>query len=94
MATAQATSRVTSIPSAVTASVLAAADLGRVGFLIYNDSSADLYVKYGLEASTTDFTFKLAPGQTYEAPVAPNYVGVITGIWGAVNGAARVTELF
>lgn len=60
---------------------------------IYNDSSADLYVKFGTAASPTDFTVKIPAGGYYEVPGTGPYGGIITGIWSAAVGNARCTEV-
>jgi hypothetical protein len=80
---------VTSSASSVT---LKAANASRRGLYIFNDSSANLYVKFGATASATSFTVKLTAGAFYEMP-APYYRGVVDGIWDSANGSARVTEI-
>ena len=65
----------------------------RVGWSVFNDSTANLFVKFGVTASTSSFTVKIAPGGYYEMPTTPTYQGQIDGIWDAANGNARVTEL-
>lgn len=76
--------------SATTVTVLAANAIRR-GFVIVNDSAADLYLAFAATATTTAFTKKLGPGQEWER--RGGYSGVISGIWSAAGGgAARVTE--
>lgn len=63
---------------------------------ISNESTAILYIKYGSAASLTDYTASVGPTGTngsgyYEFPV-PLYGGIVTGIWAAANGNARITE--
>lgn len=71
--------------------ILAAAE--RHGFFVYNDSNADLYLRFGAgAASTTAFSVKLVAGAFYEGPYS--YDGAVQGIWASAGGgAARVTEL-
>ena len=86
---------VTSVSASVTTTVLLAAQEGlRTGATIYNDSTAVLYVLLGEGvASTTKFSVKLAPGGL--ATLGPgDYAGVVSGIWGVANGAARITEFY
>jgi hypothetical protein len=71
---------------------LLASNSSRKGATIFNDSSADLYVKYGATASTSSFTVKIAAAGYWEMPW-PVYTGAIDGIWGSATGAARITEL-
>ena len=96
MTTIATTAAVTSVASVTTpaaAATLALADPDRVGHILFNASTAVLYVKYGEDASATDYTFKIAAGQGYESPAAPIYRGLITGIWASEDGACQVTQL-
>lgn len=78
--------------SASTGSIVAARTL-RKGLVIYNDSTAVLYLAYASTASLTAFSYKIAAGVTFEMP-QPVYNGAVSGIWDAANGNARVTELY
>jgi hypothetical protein len=60
------------------------------GRTVFNDSTATLYLKYGVTASTTDYTVQIAPGGFFEFPL-PVYPGEVDGIWSAANGNARTT---
>lgn len=60
--------------------------------IIYNDSTAILYVKFGATASTTSFTVKMPADSVYEFPL-PCYTGAVDGIWASATGAARTTEV-
>lgn len=88
-----AISTVSRISASATAITLAAANTIRVGIIIYNDSTADLYIKFGSTASATDFTYLLPPTGTMEALAGVSYIGEISGIWTSATGAAQVTEL-
>lgn len=78
--------------SAVAVSILAANAAGRIGFTVYNDSSANLFLLLGAGASLASFTVRLVPDAYYEVPFG--YSGVVTGIWDAAGaGAALVDEL-
>ena len=80
-----------SITSAVTDTLILAANGARQGASIYNDSTATLYLSYGTNAaSTTAFSVKMTSAGYAEVPFG--YKGQIRGIWSAANGAARVTE--
>lgn len=80
------------VASSASNGALVAANANRLGLLVFNDSSAVLYLKYGETASTSSFTVKIAAGAYWEMP-QPIYLGQIDGIWASANGAARVTEL-
>lgn len=72
---------------------LLAANPDRLGVIVVNDSTATLFLKYGVTASATSFTYKIGPGSTWEMPGVV-YTGIIDGIWDAnAAGAARCTEL-
>lgn len=89
-----ASATVGSVSASATSVTLQAANVGRVGLIIYNDSASSVYVKYGSSASATSFTYKLGPGGTLECgPAGFIYTDIVTGIWDSATGAARVTEL-
>jgi hypothetical protein len=77
--------------SASNVTIMAANEARRVA-MVYNDSTAVLYLKFGATASTTSFTI-LIPSQGYYEFPQPCYSGQVDGIWAAANGSARVTEL-
>lgn len=79
------------VPGSVTSVTLRAANSARLGLMVFNDSTATLFIKFGATASATSFTVKVAPDGYYEFP-QPIYVGIVDGIWDAANGNARVTE--
>jgi len=80
----------TNVAAAAADTAILAANASRVGATIYNDSTANCYLKLGTGASTTSFTAKMGSGSYYEVPFG--YVGAINGYWDAANGYARVTE--
>lgn len=71
--------------------VLLAANGGRKGAAIYNDSTATLYVKLGDNATADDWTVELNQNDYYELPAG--YSGIVTAIASSATGQARVTEL-
>jgi hypothetical protein len=79
------------IASATTSSTILAANSNRKGCTIWNDSTANLFIDFDAEASTTDYAVKISAGGYFEMPF--NYTGVVGGIWDAANGNARVREL-
>jgi len=83
----------TSVAAATSSVVLAAASgNNRKGISVFNDSTATLYLAKGDSASTTLYTVQIAPGGFYECPYG--YSGPLSGIWSAVNGSAKITEVF
>lgn len=82
-------SNVASSASSVT---LLNANSSRQKCLIWNNSTAILYVKLGSDAATTtSCTYKMISDAQWEVPAG--YTGAITGIWASANGAARITEI-
>lgn len=79
---------VASSASSVTLFSASATVKGRV---VWNDSTAVLYLKFGTTASSTSYTVQLAAGAYFEFP-QPLYAGRVDGIWAAANGNARTTE--
>jgi hypothetical protein len=90
---AAATATISRVAASAASVSLLAANENRRRVILYNESTADLYVKFGATASATSYTTKLGPGDTYESPTDWVYTGVIDGIWSAANGAAQITEL-
>ena len=86
------TATVTSATSSTSSVTVLAANTERRGFVVVNDSTATLYLKFGNTSSTTSYTYKLLAGDAVESMLTP-YTGLLTGIWSAVNGSAVVTEL-
>lgn len=87
-----ANANVTSVASSATSVTIFAANGAATKRMIYNDSTAALYLRFGSgAASTSTFTVTLATNTMYEFP-QPTYCGVVTGIWASANGNARVTE--
>jgi hypothetical protein len=80
------------VASSASSGTILAANPNRIGAFITNDSTAILYLDLtGGTASITSYTVQLAAnGGTHEVPFG--YTGLITGIWAAANGNARVTE--
>jgi len=65
----------------------------RAGAVIYNESTAILYLAFGPAASLTAYTVQIPANGYFELPGPAIYTGVISGIWSAANGFARITEL-
>jgi len=85
------TATLSNVAASATSVTLLAANAGRKGATIQNDSSAILYVKFGTTASTTSYTIQMAANSYYEVPFA--YTGRMDGIWASATGNARITEL-
>jgi hypothetical protein len=89
-----ATATLANVAGSASSVTLQAANTARLGLMIYNDSTALLYVKFGATASTSSFTVRLGSQQYYELPNNPAiYTGVVDGIWASATGNARVTEI-
>lgn len=78
------------VAASATNVTLLVANSSRRGCSIYNDSSATLYLKLGVTASTSSFTVKLFTDDYYD--VSPSYTGQIDGIWSSATGSARIVE--
>lgn len=85
------TATLSNVNDAATSATLLSAAATRLKFVIYNDSTVDLYVKYGTTASATSFTYLVPAGATLEEW---HYNGRVDGIWASdASGAARITEI-
>lgn len=87
---ASSTATHANVASSATVVTLQALNTSRLGWSVFNDSTAVLYVKCGSAASATSYTVQVAAGGYWECPFW--YQGVITGLWASVNGNARVVE--
>lgn len=60
--------------------------------MIYNDSSAELAVKFGMGASTIvpSFTVEMGAESLFEFP-RPVYTGLVDGVWKSTQGSALIT---
>ncbi|SMF94606.1 hypothetical protein SAMN02949497_1927 [Methylomagnum ishizawai] len=93
VATGLASATLANVASSATSVVLVVANARRNRLIVVNDSASILYLKFGVGASSTSFSIRLYPNETYESPPSGVYTGRVDAIWSAVNGAARVTEL-
>ncbi len=70
-----------------------ASNTSRKGAIIYNDSTAVLYLDLsGGTAASTSYSVQLPANAYFELPGPNVYNGAITGIWSSATGNARVTE--
>lgn len=89
-----ATSTTSNVAASATSTSILALNATRKGAMIFNDSAATLYLKFGTTASTTSYTVQIAGNGYYEFPAYPGlYTGACDGIWSSATGNARVTEL-
>jgi hypothetical protein len=90
----EGTPTITRVAQSATSVTLIAQNLIRKSCVIHNDSTSTLYLKYGLSASTTSYTYKIRPDSIFEMPANVAYTGAIGGIWDAAGGgAAQVTDM-
>lgn len=85
------TGTLANVAGATSSTTLIAANTSRRTVIIYNDSTSDLYIKYGSAASSTSFTYYLPSLGTLSFD-GSEYAGIVTGIWISATGNARVTE--
>lgn len=87
------TATLTNVQSKITSETLVAGNENRTQLTIYNDSTANVFIKLGLGASSTSFSIKIAAGGYFElAGGSTVYSGPVSCMWDAANGFARVTE--
>ena len=85
------TGTLSNVAAATASTTLLAANAARRNAIVYNDSTSDMYLKYGTAASSTSFTLYVPSLATVAIP-GSEYAGIITGIWISAAGNARVTE--
>lgn len=81
----------TRVSASATSVTLLSANPNRLGATIFNDSTADMYVKFGATASATSKALRIARYDYYEVPQWCS-TSRIDAIWTAATGAADVTE--
>lgn len=86
-----ATATLSNVASSASNVTLLSSNSARLMAMLFNDSTKDVFVKFGTTASATSFTVKIAAGGYYEFP-KPCYTGRVDAIWASANGAMRVTE--
>jgi hypothetical protein len=91
--TVSSTATLANVAGSASSVTIQASNASRLGLSVYNDSSANLYLKFGSAASTTSFTVLVPANYYYEMPSSRPYTGIVTGIWASATGSARVTEL-
>jgi hypothetical protein len=88
------TSTLSNVSASATSVTVLASNASRKAAMIFNDSAATLYLKFGATASTSSYTVQIGPNGYYEMPANPVlYTGILDGIWSSATGTARVTEL-
>lgn len=87
-----ANAALTTVPANVASVTLLASNSARRGAFIYNEGTAILKLAFAAVASATAFTITLTGNALYEFQF-PMYTGIVTGIWDAATGNARITEV-
>jgi len=87
------TATLSNVSGSASSVTIIASNSSRRRLIIVNDSTANLYLKFGATASTTSYTVLLNAGDTYESPIFAVYTGIIDGIWSSATGSARITEM-
>lgn len=87
-----ATGTQSNVAAATTDTTILASNASRRGAVVFNDSTAVLYVLLAnATSSATVWTYKLNGGD-YLTIEQGEYTGVIKGLWASATGSARVTE--
>lgn len=87
-----ATATLSSVAASVTSVLLLAANAARRRFVIHNQSSSVLFVAFAATATAAAYTYRIAANSDIDGALN-DYTGIITGIWAAANGNARITEI-
>lgn len=80
---------VTVVPASLTYVPLFTSSM-RQGFSIYNNSTGNLYIRFGDNVSA-EWTTKIPPNFLYETTM-PLYRGLVSGKWDNTVGDAHCTE--
>ncbi len=88
-----ATGTKSNVAGSASSVTILASNTSRKGAIIYNDSTAVLYLDLsGGTAASTSYSVQLPANAYFELPGPNVYNGAITGIWSSATGNARVTE--
>lgn len=89
------TGTMSSVTQAVAVTGALSPSPARSGIFFFNDTNVgNCYIAFGLTASLSQFTNKLAPSASWLVPNAPVYCGPISVCWDAAGaGSLRVTEI-
>src|SRR6266516_1683536 len=88
-----ATGTKSNVAGSASSVTILASNTNRKGAMIYNDSTAILYLDLsGGTASSSSYSVQVSSQGFFELPGPTIYNGAITGIWASANGSARVTE--
>jgi len=83
---------ITRVTAAAADTLILARNLNRNGALIFNESTAILYLCLSKQAaSPTNYSVQIGPGGFYINKYT-DYAGEIRGYWATATGAAQVTE--
>lgn len=87
------TTTITAVADSAVAVTIADENAGRRGLVVVNTSTAVMFVKLGLGATDTDWTYRLEQYWTLELP-QPCYTGDVSAVWASdAGGSANVTEI-
>lgn len=86
------TSTLSTISSTTSSQVALAANANRKSVTMVNNSNAKCTLYEGAAASTTNVTYRLDAGDTYESFPTSVYLGVYSVIWDSAHGNLKVTE--
>jgi hypothetical protein len=81
------------VASTTTSTTLLAANANRRGALIYNNSTAMLYLVYGAATATSTAFSVRVPANALYVIDTPLWTGQINGVWAAANGNAQCTDM-
>ncbi len=88
--TTNTTATASTSASSITTVTLVPANSIRKGLTIWNNSTANLYLDFGINPTTSNYAVKVTPGGYYELPFF--YVGAVNGVWDSANGSAMIRD--
>ena len=88
------TTALSATPATISPVTLLAADTRRIAFIITNNASTDLHVRFGPGATAALHTVTISVSGYYETPKF-YYSGIVTGVWKGPSptGQALMTEI-
>lgn len=70
--------------------VLSGEEKNLEGWMIYNSGETNVFIRFGNDASTSEYAFVIAPGQLYETPANETFVGQVSAIVSEEDGTGSL----
>lgn len=84
---------ISTVAASTSSVVLRPTNFRRQHLMIFNESTAVLYLAFDLIASATSYSLQIPPGGFVNFTPPMSHTGAVSGLWATANGFARITEI-